>query len=232
MANVEVGDLVLTMNGFEKIYTIDHRNENKATDFVQIVTETDNAIELTSKHLIYLHDKHDPVEAGTVKVGDKLLTGTSDAAEVSKVSIVTRNGLFNPITSSGTVVVDGIATSTYTAVEVTGVSAYLTIGGFQIMSMHDFMHLAMGPFKFFCLNVPEAISNSFCLIEGGEEHNAYDKIGLQLLSFGKNQNIHVQSAIVLSLVTLFVGVNLFFNPIVVMISLIYTVKTFQKAKNL
>jgi len=231
MANVEVGDVVLTMNGFEKIYTIDHRNENEATDFLQIVTDSDNAIELTSKHLIYLHDKHDPVEAGTVKVGDKLLTGTSDAAEVSKVSVVTRNGLFNPITSSGTLVVDGLATSTYTAIDVTGGSSYITIGGYKILSMHDFMHLAMGPFKVLCLNVPEAISSGFCLIEGGEEHNVYNKIGLQLLSFGKNQNIHVQSAIVLSLVTLFVGVNLFFNPIVMMISLMYTVKTFQKTKN-
>jgi hypothetical protein len=235
MKALQIGDMVQTPHGYEKVYTIDHRNENKPTDFVQIHTKLDGALELTSEHLIYLHGKHDPVEAGSVVVGDLLLSVISSslsAVQVTHVSTVTRNGLYNPITSSGTIVVDGVVTSTYTAVDVTGGSHYLTINGYKMLSMHDFMHLAMGPFKTLCMSASGFMSESICSIEKGEEHNAYNKIGLQLLSFGKNQSNVVQTCIVIVLIALFLGFYLTCNPTFVVMSLMYALMSKKTQKSI
>jgi hypothetical protein len=230
---LNVGDMVLTPNGYEKVYTIDHRHETKATKFVQIFTELDKALELTSEHLIFLNGRNDPVEARSIKIGDELVsfTGTkSRVVKVTQVSSVTRDGLYNPITSSGTIVVDGIATSTYTAVDLTGGSNYLTISGYKLLSMHDFLHLAMGPFRSLCVNSPSRVSSYVCSIKQGDEHNFYNKIGLQVLSFGRGVSPFMQSLMVISLICLFVGFKIASNPFVLIASIV-CLKCQMKTKN-
>lgn len=225
MALLQVGDVVLTPSGYEKVYTIDHRSEYKNTDFIKIHTDFEGALEVTGTHLMYKVGEHDPVEARFIMVGDELqgfIDGEMKSVVVEQITTISKNGFYNPITSSGKIVVNGLVTSTYTAVNLNDGMNYLTVGGFKILSMHDFLHLAMVPFKAICM----PLSASICSVTDGNEHNSYNQIGLTLMAYGKSQNVYVQNAILLSLIILFLCFYLLSNPVVI-ISLIF-IKAMKK----
>ncbi|CAB9515861.1 HintC [Seminavis robusta] len=80
MDELKINDLVLTSSGkFQKVYAWLHRTPEKVaasqareSEYLQIVIDTGNKIEITPKHMIYINDQQYPVEAGHVKVGDYL----------------------------------------------------------------------------------------------------------------------------------------------------------------
>jgi len=229
MRSLQVGDVVLTPNGYEKVYTIDHRSENKLTEFIQIHTEANEPLEVTETHLMFMQGKNDPVEAKSIAVGDNLqgfFDGEIKSVKVEQITSINKRGLYNPITSSGTIIVNGLVTSTYTAVNVSDGSNYLMVGGFKILSMHDFMHLAMSPFKTFCLSLSDS---SFCAVSEGNEHNVYNQFGLKFLAFGRAQNRLVQNFIVSAIVLGLVSLNFVFSPfVIVSLMLMKTFKTQTK----
>jgi hypothetical protein len=230
MKSLQVGDVVLTPSGYEKVYTIDHRSEKKQTDFIQIHTEIERPLEVTGTHLMFKAGKNDPVEARSIVVGDELqgyFDGEMKSVVVEQITSISKNGLYNPITSSGTIVVDGLVTSTYTAVNLSDGSNYITIGGYKVMSMHDFMHMAMIPFKTICMSLSDA---SFCTVSDGNEHNIYDQFGLTLMKFGKSQNVLVQNGIMFSLISFLVVVITFTKP-TVLISLVLFKSMKKQTKN-
>jgi hypothetical protein len=229
MNDLQVGDHVLTTSGFSKVYTIDHRNENKPTEFLQLHTDwTNDPLEVTSGHLIYLNGKQDPVQAGTILTGDEVLAfanGQLQPARVTDVTTITRKGLYNPITSTGTLIVDGLATSTYTAVPITEGQNYLMIGGYKVMSMHDFLHLAIGPLRTLC-----SVNDQFCQIDNGQEYNRYSQMGFQVIDIAKSQNVFLFNVIVVAFVAIFALFSILSNPIVLLGSVIGTLAG-RKMKN-
>lgn len=228
MKALQVGDVVLTPSGYEKVYTIDHRSEDQMAEFIQIYTFMEEPLEITANHLIYVQGKKDPVKASSVIVGDKLqgfFEGEMKSVEVESISSISKRGLYNPITESGSIVVNGLVTSTYTAVDISSGSNYVEVAGFKVLSLHDFLHLAMVPFKTVCMSLPNA---NVCSIPEGKEHNSYDELGLQLMSFGKSQNIIMQNAILLSILTILCSINIISSPVVFVSMFLF--RTFRKQK--
>jgi hypothetical protein len=205
--DLQIGDEVLTASGgYKQVYTVDHKHPEKASEFLQIYTsenDEESPLEITKSHFVFLHNKIDPVPAGQVQVGDALQVASEQPAVVTKISSVIRDGLWNPITEDGTIVVDGVVTSTYTALNLISNgnthSTYLEVGGYKIMSIHDFIHLLMTPYRTMCVYT----SASFCDAADDEEFSSYSKFGNQFLKVSKQLHPMIQNIIALGAVLLF-----------------------------
>lgn len=205
LKDVQVGDKVLTGSGdFKTVYTVDHRELDEEEQFLQIYSsDMETPLELTQSHMVFVTGKKNPIPASKIEVGDALQT-VAGSSTVTKISSVTRNGFWNIITTDGTVVVDGITASTYS---ITFGEEHITIGGFKIMSHHDFVHLAMAPYRSLCLGV----SLTFC--ENKDGYNGYNKIGAPLLKFGREQNAVVQGFMIVGLLIAFSFFSFATSPI-------------------
>jgi hypothetical protein len=210
--DIKVGEKVLTgSNEYKPVYTVDHQNPRKPTNFVQIhSTGNDSPLEMTASHLIYIHGQQDPIPASAVEVGHELQTVNGFPSIVTKISTIKRIGLWNPITTDGTIVVDGVVASTYNVPfkHNNNEGAYVEVGGLNLVSHHNFLHLLMAPYRAMCLG----LSVSFC--ETKNEYNVYSWIGMSIMKFYYQQKDVVQDMMVFGLLAVFKLLELAMNPLV------------------
>jgi len=113
LKDLKQDDMILAANGTYRHFLFwMHTHISQITDFVQIYTSLleDEPLELTKNHLVFLHGKSVPIQAGNVKVGD-MMVGLKGPKPVSKIATVTRKGFYNPLTSDATLMVNGLLTS-------------------------------------------------------------------------------------------------------------------------
>lgn len=214
--DIQVGDKVLTVeNEYKTVYTVDHKDPSKKATFVQIhsTANAESPLEITERHMVFLHGEEKPIPASAVKVGDALQTVNSDSPSfVTKISFVERLGVWNPITVDGTVVVDGIVTSTYSMGFRANDEANVELAGSKVMSHHDFYHLLMTPYRAMCLGL------SLSLCETNSKFNGYSQFGIYLSHIFEKQGAVVQDFIIfVGLQTLFAFklFSLAMNPLAV-----------------
>jgi len=171
MDQIEVGDRVMTSNGkYETVYTIDHRNPTKLTEFLQIETtgEHEQSLELSERHMVFLEGKKNPVPAFVVKAGDQLKTIGSENGEprtVKTINKITREGVFSPLTTGdGTIVVaGGIVASVYSAFMSN--NEYVEVDGQSTSITHqELFQTIVKPYKLFCT----AVSMELCKSTNGK----------------------------------------------------------------
>jgi len=228
MKDVEVGDQVMTGTGdYQTVYSIDHRNPTKLTEFVQISYSDEEApIELTARHMIFLEGKENPIPAGDVRVGDKLRSLhdhgdvsslSSHSLEVSKLSSIVRKGLYNPLTGDGTIVVNGgIVASTYSAV-LSSHTEWVEIAGYKIMSQQSLLSMVLKPYKYVCSGT------SLKLCKTSNERVAVEEVALQFYQRWLQKDSDssgVQQDVVLFSFTCFIlVVNIVMSPYMLIVSL-------------
>jgi len=163
MKDLMNGDNVLTMDGsYQTMYSMNHYHKSKEVTFVQIKTnlQSEQPLELSPNHLLYVEDNTNPVPASSVEVGDKVWT-VEGGKEVLEINMITREGLYNPLTMDGTIIVDGIAASVYTTptgkthVDIDGVWSTMT----KSLSFHDALHMVTAPYRQFCTSVSLDLCN-------------------------------------------------------------------------
>jgi len=138
---LKLGDKVLTRNGYEPIYSWGHYDPSKSVEFVQLLP---SRIELSSNHLLFLEDNR-AVPAGTIKVGDTLLSGDV----VKAVRRVKRQGAYAPFTHSGTIIVNSQVASSFVSLQET--SEVLVVNGWSTnISHHWIAHMFESPHRFWC----------------------------------------------------------------------------------
>ncbi|CAB9511872.1 Desert hedgehog protein [Seminavis robusta] len=175
MDELKINDLVLTSSGqFQKVYAWLHRTPEKVaasqareSEYLQIVTDRGNKIEITPKHMIYINDQQYPVEAGHVKVGDFLslmepshATTTTKAAKVTAITTVKLMGGFSPATEDGTIVVNGLLASSYSNPRYTD-NEHVVVAGKPLMHRQAFTHLITSPLRLLCIHV----NSAFCEVD-------------------------------------------------------------------
>lgn len=201
MKDLVNGDNVLTMDGsYQTMYSMNHYHTSRETTFVQIKTnlESEQPLELSPNHLLYVTDKTKPVPASTVEVGDKVWT-VEGGKEVLEVNMITRGGLYNPLTMDGTIVVDGIAASAYTT---PSGKAHLEIEGvwsnmMNSLSFHDALHMVSAPYRQFCT----VVSIDLCNLH--EKESAASSFMKTFFSFFSEQNNFVKFVVASSYVLVF-----------------------------
>jgi len=150
MNALKIGDLVLTSNGtFAKVYSFGHYQQKAETEFLQIQASSvyqNQALEITKDHLLYVcngNRNFQIVPAGTVKVGDFLITESGEATPITSIRKVQRRGAYAPLTTNGNIVVNGVLASNY-------VSRAWLQGYLSGQTLHWLQHGAALPFRFFC----------------------------------------------------------------------------------
>lgn len=104
MTHLQVGDIVLTGNGFQPVYSFGHKEVATEQEFLQLYTAShEDALELTRDHLVFVVDtktgSQEAVRAGTIKVGDILATDASAGGVlVTKVATAGARGAYLPLT--------------------------------------------------------------------------------------------------------------------------------------
>jgi len=119
-------DMILAAGGTYRPFLFwIHSHPSQETSFVQIFTSPleDAPLEVTKNHLVFLHGKGVPIQAGDVKVGD-LMVGVNAPRTVTKIATVTRKGYVNLLTSDATLVVNGVLASS-AAVQTDAEAQYL-----------------------------------------------------------------------------------------------------------
>lgn len=189
MEMLQVGDFVKVGNdeAYEQVYAFGHRVPQMYTEFLQLHTDAGTPLEMTAEHLVFLDGESNPVRADSIKVGDVLQAKDNDAV-VQKISLVHRNGIYNPLTVSGTIQVNGITSSSYISFQKEN-SEYVELqGGIEIpLSHHNFAHLAMAPFRFYCTFVTTCDAN-----DGNSGIPTYISKGMALIEWSMQQHIAVQ----------------------------------------
>merc|ERR1712048_1421518 len=139
---IQLGDKVLTQNGYEDVYSWSHYNSEKEAEFVQLLP---SRVELSPNHLIFLENEIS-VPAGTVKAGDVLLSGEV----VSSVRSVKRRGAYAPFTNSGTIIVNDQVASTFVSLQKDS-SVLVLNGGFSTGISHQWLaHAFEVPHRLWC----------------------------------------------------------------------------------
>jgi hypothetical protein len=112
---------------YEPVYSFGHYQRTIITDskpqLLQIETASSRRLQVSPHHLMFVWD-HDnknhkqTIPAGTVKVGDWLVSGSNQPDEVLAITVMTASrGWYAPFTPSGTIVVDGVLASCYVTLE-------------------------------------------------------------------------------------------------------------------
>lgn len=174
MDQLDVGDSVLTSNGFSKVYTFGHLDANHKTDFLQIHTDkssgsgSSKALEITQEHMIYVVTEDGVTSrllpASHVRPGDLLRTehGTT---EVTRIQTVHRRGIYAPFTATGDIVVNnGIIASNYIALP----PALQKLVSFE--QQHWLQHAAYVPYRLYC-----STGTAHCGTEHQDEATGYSK---------------------------------------------------------
>jgi hypothetical protein len=112
--DIQLGDNLLTDNGFSKVVLIPHRDPDQPANYLVIQTNTDKTIKISANHMISVNKTFK--NASEVKLGDSLYTYNGNQETVSSVTTETIKGVYAPFTENGTLVVDGIVASCYAEV--------------------------------------------------------------------------------------------------------------------
>jgi len=155
--SLRIGDWVRARDGrFALVYSFGHFQPNANTDYLQILSEsmdTKSPLEISAEHLIYVAQHHHRastqgkklVPAGTIQIGDFLLTENGSLSPVVSIRTVQRVGAYSPLTESGNLLVNGVLASSYVSrgwvMESTGVSGE---------TLHWLQHGAVTPYRMFC----------------------------------------------------------------------------------
>eukprot|EP00797_Seminavis_robusta_P003747 Sro123_g059410.2 (399) ;mRNA; f:10460-11656 len=211
MADLQVGDHVWSSkHKYEEVYAFGHYSREESGSFLQIQTKDPKGssshfapLEVTGEHLVYVLDHKNPIRADSLSPGDALGQTEETARVVSKISQVKRRGLFNPLTPSGTLVVDGIDASSYISFQESKEYVELQGGLPTMLSHHDFVHVALSPFRLLCtssLVAAHLICNSY------NDHGLpfYVSFGITLIRWANEQCLLLQ-VLVLSLVFVLCG---------------------------
>ena len=150
LAELQVGDVVLTREGFSTVKSFGHYEPDTPSEFIQITTthQQHAPLETTADHLLYaqIHQTGSIglVPAGKIVVGDFLLTEKMALIEVKQVRRQNRVGLYAPFTDSGTILVNGVVASNYIALPTT-FQPYLSFE-----QQHGLQHNVYAPYRIFC----------------------------------------------------------------------------------
>lgn len=107
---------ILTANGkYSALKSWIHANEEMEVEFNEITT-TEGILKATNGHLIYLEGKQ-AINAGKVKIGDRLLNGDLKSVQVLKIEKVLSKGFFAPLTETADLLVNGHFVSSYSEIE-------------------------------------------------------------------------------------------------------------------
>jgi len=111
-------------------------------------------LEITSKHMLFLVGKENPIPANTVQIGDQIQT-LGGPGTVTKISTITKKGFYNFLTKSGSIVVNGILASTYSAKFSNHEYIDITMSGggeynIKQISHQDFFNRLLAPYRYIC----------------------------------------------------------------------------------
>jgi hypothetical protein len=127
------GDQVKAAGGvYREVLFSSHSHPSKTTNFLQIHTESsDSPLEITSNHLVFIHNEKLPVPAGDINVGD-LVEGLEGPVKVTKIESVVREGLYTFVTSDATLFVNGVLASSMTTLDPAGKVVSFGFGVFKV----------------------------------------------------------------------------------------------------
>ena len=173
MSKLEVGDEILTANGYQMVYGLAHMNDDKImasvdAKFLRIHTKEHprQPLEVTGEHLLFIFGEPHPVRADSITLGVRLVDYEQlhqHGALVTKIEPIPTggymNGLYAPLTQDGTVIVDGIVASCYISLQATAPRFVEFTGRIEtVLSQHTLSHIALAPVRMVCLG----ISHTFC----------------------------------------------------------------------
>jgi hypothetical protein len=111
LQDIQVGDRVQTMSGFEPVIGFLH-NSDMSAEFLSIKHDH-GVLEITGTHLVFPSDGSS-VPARDLQVGDRLTTA-DESSRILQIEQIKLSGFSSPLTPSGTIIVNGIAASVYNA---------------------------------------------------------------------------------------------------------------------
>jgi hypothetical protein len=206
MKDVEVGDQVLTTNGYESVYAFAHRDlAAKNHVYSQIHFEgMTKPFEATARHLVYTTGKANPVTVDSLTLEDSLVGSNGEALKINKIKEVTRDGLFAPLTKSGDLLVDGIKISSYASLQA-GQNEFAEFANGMTLpiSQATGIHMFLAPLRMLCLS---GLSTSVCdpstYNENGMPHLV--AFGINLASTADQQSLLVQVLMLAVVLAIFV----------------------------
>ena len=180
---------------YERVYAFGHYKEKaKPIEFLQIHTfpfeRRKRPLEITGQHMIYLHNKQNPVRADTLKVGDILRGDHYTGLAVTKITKVKRREQYAPLTPHGTILVDGIMASSYISLQ-QDAREHIELGenGFTVaISQRVMVHMFLSPLRMYCLGWSRAPCESY----NEDGLPPFVAFGLALADWGNRQNVFVQ----------------------------------------
>lgn len=124
IADLKVGDKVLTSNGFSPVYFFGHRDSSGIINYLNIVTKS-TRLRISEEHYLEVFRKGVlTVRAGKVQVGDEVwVKGRLEA--VIEIYTSKESGIYNPYTLDGTIIVDNVLASCYSESDVVPVEPIL-----------------------------------------------------------------------------------------------------------
>lgn len=169
MDDLEVNDKVFVGSEdsnksiYQGIYGFGHYNKNNLTEYLQIHTSpsSNEPLEISAAHLLYVEGKDHPVRADTIQRGDVLIQkgphSSTTSVQVTKILEVRHKGAYMPLTRGRSIVVNGILTSSYVSImddapEV--VTKYL-----KVVSEDQLLHWWLSPYRMVCQRVPSLCKN-------------------------------------------------------------------------
>ncbi len=109
MKSLKTGDIIQTHVGPQKIITWLHRLDDVTAGFLHIETPQ-GALEITTKHLLFVHERDGFVPAEEVEIGQHLIW-KDNTAKVTSIGFVLKDGIFAPLTQSAELMVNGFRVS-------------------------------------------------------------------------------------------------------------------------
>jgi len=150
MKELSVGDVVLTQEGFSKIFAfMDHTTDVEA-EYIRLETESGHVLSLTQDHILFAHEDRSPVLARSIVEGDivwiALAANTSvdfAPSRVTKMGYISAHGMHAPLTEKGSVVVNGLLASSYASVKSLSWGHRILVSGHSLNKyMHEPLRLA------------------------------------------------------------------------------------------
>ena len=141
MANLKVGEVILTSTGFSEVVGFLHRELFEAS-FLQISTSC-GSLTISREHIVFVEELsvRTNLPAACLRPGEhKLLRLSADgdfvAIPITAIAEVRSRGVYAPLTSSGNLVVDGFLCS-----------CYATPAHWGLRNTHGISDLVMAPLK-------------------------------------------------------------------------------------
>lgn len=180
---------------YERVYAFGHYKEKaKPIEFLRIHTfpfdRRKRPLEITGQHMVYLHNKQNPVRADSLKVGDILRGDHYTGLTVTMLSKVERREQYAPLTPHGTILVDGIMASSYISLQ-QDAREHIELGesGFTVaISQRVMVHMFLSPLRMYCLGWTKEPCESY----NEEGLPPFVAFGLNLADWGNRQNVFVQ----------------------------------------